>query len=347
MIRKILFSNILIAVLFCLPEISLQAQNTKTKGDKVADKPLFRDPIYDGAADPVLIRNRKEKLWYMFYTNRRANDESLQGVSWVHGTDIGIATSIDGATWKYKGTANIDFKPDTATTYWAPDVIEHKGVYHMYLSYVPGVFTNWGHPRSIVHLTSKDLLNWHYESTLKLCSNKVIDAAVIHLPDGRWRMWYNDETTGKSIAYAESADLYNWTDYGVIEGIRRCEGPKVFRWKEKYWMITDEWKGFAVYSSDDALNWVKQPDNLLQQPGKGLDDMTIGLHGDVVVHGNRAWLFYFTHPGRTPANTGDNYSRRRSSLQVVELFLNADKTVFCQRDMPTYINLSAPPPTFR
>jgi hypothetical protein len=66
----------------------------------VAPKPLYRDPVYDGAADPVLVWNRGEGKWWMFYTNRRANTPGLAGVSWVHGTRIGVAESADGgATW--------------------------------------------------------------------------------------------------------------------------------------------------------------------------------------------------------------------------------------------------------
>ncbi len=38
-----------------------------------APKPLYRDPVHDGAADPSLIWNRAEKKWMMFYTNRRAD----------------------------------------------------------------------------------------------------------------------------------------------------------------------------------------------------------------------------------------------------------------------------------
>ena len=68
-----------------------------------APAPLFRDPIYDGAADPTLIWNRQEKSWWLLYTNRRANVECL-GVAWVHGTDIGIASSLDqGHSWHYRG----------------------------------------------------------------------------------------------------------------------------------------------------------------------------------------------------------------------------------------------------
>jgi hypothetical protein len=122
---------------------------------RLAPKPLFRDPVYDGAADPVLIWNKKAKKWWMFYTNRRATDTTAAGVTWVHGTRIGIAESGDGgATWTYRDTANINYRPQPGYTFWAPDVVEDKGQYHMFLTYVPGTFTDWNHPRTIVHLTS-------------------------------------------------------------------------------------------------------------------------------------------------------------------------------------------------
>jgi len=41
----------------------------------------------------------------------------------VHGTPIGIAESADaGATWTYRGTANIGYGQDQYS-YWAPDVL--------------------------------------------------------------------------------------------------------------------------------------------------------------------------------------------------------------------------------
>ena len=151
------------------------------KTGKIASKPLFRDPIYDGAADPVVIWNQKEKKWFMFYTNRRANVKDLIGVTWVHGSRIGVAESSDGgATWQYRDTC--DIPSPYVETHWAPEVIEHQGIYHMYLSYVPGIFTNWNHPRDIIHLTSKDLIRWKYESTLELASDRVIDACIFRLP---------------------------------------------------------------------------------------------------------------------------------------------------------------------
>ena len=311
-----------------------------TEKGKIASKPLFRDPIYDGAADPVVIWNQQEKNWFMLYTNRRANIEDPDGVKWVHGTRIGIAESNDGgATWQYRDTCNIDYHPDKEYTFWAPEVIEHDGLYHMYLSYVPGIFSDWKHPRWIVHLTSKNLIDWKFESKLDLASEKVIDACVAQLPDGTWRMWYNNEADKKSMYYADSPDLYNWNDKGKAHGSFRGEGPKVFHWKNSWWMIADVWKGLGVYHSDDLINWTLQPGNILEQPGTGNDDKVKGGHADVVVQGNKAYIFYFTHPGRRPEiPDSEMVEKRRSSIQVTELFLK-DGKIWCDRNKPVKINL--------
>jgi|GEM_PF-327545 len=306
----------------------------------VAAKPLFRDPVYDGAADPVVIWNRAAKKWFMFYTNRRANVSGLDGVTWVHGTKIGIAESADnGASWSYLGVANIPYGGEEATQ-WAPEVIEHDGVYHMYLTHVPGVFKDWKHPREMLHLTSKNLIDWEYRSTLKLASDRVIDACVLPMPGGGWRMWYNNERDHKSIYYADSDDLENWIDHGKAVGDQGGEGPKAFRWRGAYWMITDVWKGLAVYRSDDAVQWKRQTGgNLLEQPGTGADDRVIGGHADVVVSGDRAYLFYFTHPERTPEGLrAGGLGLRRSSLQVVELFEKGG-VLRCDRNAPTHVEL--------
>jgi sucrose-6-phosphate hydrolase SacC (GH32 family) len=332
-----------IVLLFFLMIVMLNPEKVvaqKTRQGKPADKPLYRDPVYDGAADPVIVWNKAEKKWFMFYTNRRANAEGLDGVTWVHGTRIGIAESSDGgATWKYRDTCDIQYRSG-GYTHWAPEVIEHNGLYHMYLTYVPGVFSDWRHPRNIIHLTSRNLINWHYESTLELASERCIDACVFRLPDGSWRMYYNNEADRKSIYYADSPDLYHWKDSGnKVIGDRGGEGPKVFRWRGKYRMLVDNWKGLGVYTSDDLVNWSRQEKNILEEPGTGKDDKVIGGHPDVVVSGDRAFVFYFTHPGRTIENKDmDNYETRRSSIQVAELEL-VNGQIACNRDKPVYINL--------
>ncbi len=324
-------------ILLIFLQLNLAAFSQEKTAATVADKPLYRDPIFDGAADPTLIWNKKEKKWFMFYTNRRANIGG-NGVSWVHGTPIGIAESKDGAHWTYKTDCNINYTLKDVT-YWAPEVIEHKGKYHMYLTIVPGIFEDWYHPRYIVHLTSKNLIDWKFESRLNLASERCIDASVFRLPDGTWRMYYNNENDGKSIYYADSDDLYHWSDSGKKVVKDRGEGPKVFRWKDKNWMIIDAWKGLGVFSSNDFVNWKRQDKNILQDPGTGVDDKVIGGHCDVIVQGDKAYVFYFTHPDRIPENKGlDNLETRRSSIQVAELeYVNG--AIVCNRDQPVTINL--------
>ena len=306
---------------------------------KPAPKPLYRDPVYDGAADPVLVWDGARKRWLMFYTNRRANVPNLEGVTWVHGTKIGIAESADrGATWKYVGTAAIHYGA-ADYTYWAPDIIEYKGVYNMYLSVVPGTFKDWNAPRFIVHFSSRNLKDWKAESKLDLGSDRVIDPTVIRLQNGPWRMWYkNERARDGSIYYADSADLDHWTSQGVALPGSKGEGPKVFRWRDSYWLVFDEWKGLGVYRSSDCLHWIPQEQRLVEQPGTIATDRTNGNHPDVVVSDGRAFLFYFTHQtGEDAAGKGPGW-RKHTFIQVAEIQEN-NGVLSCDRDQAVHINL--------
>jgi beta-xylosidase len=307
-----------------------------------APKPLFRDPIYDGAADPSLIYNRATKKWLMFYTNRRASQPNLPAVTWLHGTRIGIAESADGGnTWTYDGTVQLDYgKPDY--THWAPELFAHRGVFHMYLSIVPGIFRDWNAPRQIVHFTSRDLRKWKFESALDLGSDRVIDACVIQLPDGKFRMWFKDERAKDgSLHYADSPDLYHWTAKGVaIPGVNG-EGPKVFKWKDQYWLIADVWKGFAVFRSTDCLKWERQPDNILAEPGTQPTDRAQGNHADIVVSAGRAYIFYFTHQRGADAQGKDPDWNKRTVIQVAEL-KEAGGIITCDRNQPVHVELRPP-----
>lgn len=297
--------------------------------------PLFRDPIYDGAADPVIIWNKKEKAWWIFYTSRRALGPTF-GFSYMHGSDIGIASSRDGGkTWVYRGTAQGLHAEYGHNTYWAPEVIEHEGSYHMYVSYVRGIPGDWNHPRAILHYTSQDLWNWNYESRLTLSSDRVIDACVHQLPDGTWKMWYKDESNESYTYTAFSHDLYQW-EAGPAE-ITDCrhEGPNVFFFKENYWMITDPWEGLGVYKSSDARHW-QRCSNILFEPGNRTDDGAMANHADVLVCGGHAYIFYFTHPEVSFEQRNDpgfpwEYCHRRSSLQVAELTVK-DGELCCDRN---------------
>ncbi|MCS7463924.1 glycosyl hydrolase [Paenibacillus doosanensis] len=293
--------------------------------------PLFRDPIYDGAADPVVIWNRQAKEWWMVYTNRRATAEGVK-FAWVHGTDLGVASSSDGGkTWVYRGVlTGLDIEWGR-NTFWAPEIIWHDGLYHMYVSYIRGVPHDWsGFDRHILHYTSEDLLNWTFRSRLALSSDRVIDACVHRLPDGRFRMWYKDEAHHSHTYAADSEDLYHWQAVGPVITERGHEGPNVFRFQGSYWMIVDEWRGQGVFRSDDLEHW-ERSGLILDTPGSRQDDGTIGLHADVVVQGDEAYVFYFTHPGRRGGDDTSSYETRRSSIQAARLRVENGKLT-CDRD---------------
>src|SRR5664280_298088 len=213
---------------------------------KLAPRPLYRDPPFDAPTDPVLCFNAEQNKWFMYYTARRATATNAPGTTWVHGSNICMAESSDGgATWTYRGTAEINYGKDVHTndyTYWAPEVIWVAGTYHMYLTYVPGIFNDWSHPREIVHLTSKDGVKWDTVGQVDLKSERTIDACVIQLPNGSWRMWYKDERAPKPLSYADSPDLFKWETKGVAVTNFNGEGPKVIHWKGAYWLIADCWQ---------------------------------------------------------------------------------------------------------
>jgi hypothetical protein len=314
----------------------------KNDTEGAAAVPLFRDPIHDGAADPVVVWNRARKTWWMLYTNRRADLAGGGGVAWVHGTRIGIAESADGgAHWQYVSEAYIPV-PAPDYTLWAPEVIYTGGLYHMFLTVVPGTFTDWNHPRHILHLTSKDLLHWKPLADANLESDRTIDACVFQLKDGTWRLWYKNEADSSEVYFSDSPDLVHWTPKGIAT-TNHGEGPVVFQWRGAYWLINDPHAGLAVFRSSDLTTWQQQPQNLLSEPGAQPTDRAIGQHPDVVVDGSgRAWLFYFTQQGGADAQGHDPGWSRRSVLHVTELH-EANGVLTVDRNAPAHIHMLPPP----
>jgi hypothetical protein len=305
-----------------------------------APAPLFRDPVYDGAADPVVFWNRYDKDWWMFYTARRANADAAD-VAYCYGTNIGIASSSDnGQTWVYRGELDLDFEHGR-NTFWAPDLVWFNGKYHLYVAYIRGARNHWGGDKNIAHYTSTNLWDWNFEGLLNLSSKSVIDATLFQAPDGTWKMWYKDEERGSLTYVAESKDLYIWTwnQQPAVAG-KAHEGPKVFEFQGYYWMLTDEWAGMGVFRSKDLVSWEKQSGPILYKPSSRPEDRPSGAHGDVVVLNDKAYVFYFTHPGRASHTTTildeDGilpYTYRRSSIQVAELKV-VNGWIVCNRDEP-------------
>lgn len=272
----------------------------------------YRDPVWDGPTDPVLVADHLKGEWVLFYTQRRATAPGLTGVEWVHGTAIGVARSSDGgATWNYQGTVDGLVPPETErpATLWAPDVVRIGDQWIMYLTVLGGVRTDWTGSASIVQFASADLKTWEFVGQIDLDSPRVIDAAVARCGDGRYRLRYKDEARG-SNTYSTVSDTPQDPSSWVLEGLtipgRPHEGPKVFKLEGTYWMIVDEWRGQAVYRSENAAGgWVRQEHLgglILTQPEHVDGRPVVGRHADVVPLAarengkERALLVYFTHP---------------------------------------------------
>jgi hypothetical protein len=207
----------------------------------------------------------------------------------------------------------------------------------MWLTVVPGIYRDWNAPRFIVHLTSPDLKTWTCGDRLELGSNRVIDASVLALPKGGYRLFFNDERQNKAIVTADSPDLVHWT---IRDRLTQTpgEGPKAFRWKGRYWLISDAWKGLLVMRSDDGEQWFTQPGHILATPGRHPTDRAKGQHPDIIVAGTRAYILYFVHQeGEEEAKANPDW-KRRTVLQIAEL-REKDGVISVDRDAPVHVRL--------
>ena len=279
--------------------------------DNMIPAPLYKDPIFNGPADPMVIKKESDGLFYMFYTQRRAN-QNVENVSYCYGSAIGVAESPNGRDWHYRGALNLEFEFGH-NTFWAPEIVydSKKNVYHMFVSYIRGVYLNWGGDSRIEHYVSDDLFYWTHINGLEFGSARIIDPCLYLLPNGVWRMWYKDERKNSATCYADSTDLYEWEYRGIAAGDQPQEGPNVFLFDGKYWMISDVWDGLAVYYSDDCEHFTRQKDNILREGGTRKDDQGRGVHADVFINKGRAFIVYFTHP--------DPEYHPRSAVQMAEL----------------------------
>jgi hypothetical protein len=319
------------ALLVCAMSIAAQAALSAAEHTLAAPAPLVIDPIFGNAGDPTAVYNHADHTLWIFYTQRRAGSPAMLPFTWYHGAEIGLASSPDGGQhWFYRGTAEgLNFQPGR-NTHWAPDVIWHDGRYHMFVTFLQGIPITAAegakggpdiNPRLIVHYTSTNLMQWTLVGRIELSSDKVIDPVVQPLPDGTWRMWYKDEHDGSHIWAADSRDLNSWKVRGAAIVDRAQEGPFVFRWYGRYWMICDWWEGLGVYHSDDADKWTKQAARLLDKPGTRRDDKRNGCHCSVITQGDRAFIFYQCGAG----------------VQAAELKVQ-DGVLTCDRDAPFDFN---------
>lgn len=310
----------------------------------LAPSPLFRDPVEDGAADPTLVWNPHERAWWMVYTNRRTTAPFEDGLAWLFGGSLGVASSTDGVRWDYRGTLTGLEVEWGLNTFWAPEIVEHAGTFHMFVSYIRGIPARVG-PR-------------HGDAALHEPRPRALDARGgraagrgpghrrVRAPAARRRL--ADVVQGRGRRWPHVRRGQPRPD--VVDGPRARarhpgghEGPNVFRLGGWYWLVVDTWHGQSAYRSHDLDVWEPAGQVLAGEIGQRFartDDVGPGLHGDVVSDGERAWIFYFTHPDRTE-QTHPTAVSRRSSVLVAELTV-VDGRLHCDRDADVDVDLPVP-----
>lgn len=301
--------------------------------------PLFDDPVFHGASDPFVIWNPAKKQWFMYYTQRRATLRPANGVNWVHGSAIGMAASDDGKTWKYLGTCQGDHDlseplkattgkgPEPGITWWAPCFLFENSTFHMWVTFVDGIYRSWTGNRNIMHFTSDDGITWKYSDTCQLSSDRVIDPTVYKVKD-TWYMVYKDEADSSRTHRSESKDLKTWTSAATASNIGSQEAPFVFHWKDAWWLIVDALgdKGLRLYKSPTGIdNFTLNNTVLAARDGTRPKDNNVGHHPGIVLQGgpnndDQCVLFYFTHQGN------------QTVMQIAELELDQDGKVVCNRN---------------
>ena len=108
-----------------------------------------------------------------------------------------------------------------------PEVNEFNGFCHIYLSVVPGIFTEWRHARDIIHFTSTNLLQWKHTSTLKLAADRVIDACATSYRTESGACGTTMSATANPSFYAGSKDLFTWEDHTKTIADQPGEEPDV------------------------------------------------------------------------------------------------------------------------
>lgn len=148
--------------------------------------PVFVDPIYNGPADPMVIKNVQTGKFYMFYTQRRASTATEGSVAYCYGSKIGVAEAYeDGSYWYYRGALDLEFEFGD-NTFWAPEIVwdEESALYHMYVTYIRGIHSHWAGNASIHHYISEDLFHWKHIGKLEIGSKRIIDPCLFKLPSG-------------------------------------------------------------------------------------------------------------------------------------------------------------------
>ena len=320
-------------------------------------KPLYTDPNYSGSCDPEIVWNAAAKEWFIYYTARRATRQ----VATYVGTPIGVISSPDLAHWRFRGYCTLadesgnarKGEPDNDDTHWAPGIIVDGDTLHMFATYKASSEPPWGGDGVIRHYIAPlndPVDGWKLAKAPRFKQPDPIDVSLLKFGD-QYRAYYR-VGSGGGIQWSTSSDLIHWDHRGkcpgdvngVDRGFGYQEAPYVFRFRDRFWMLTDPHDGLAVFHSSDGITWTQQQ-RILRAAGKGKADATRARHPSVAVVDGRAFVFYHTEPNRpypTPPAERRTPRQKISFLQMAELEVT-NGVLACHRDANITLDLPERP----
>ena len=292
-------------------------------------EPLFTDLNYNGSCDPEVVWNPAAKEWFIYYTARRATRSHASYV----GTPLGVISSPDLSDWTFRGYCSFDGKQgqtDNDDTHWAPGIVVSGRQLHMFATYKASAKPPWGGDGVIRHYVAPlddPVSGWRLWGVPGFNQPDPIDVSVLNVAGG-FRAYYRVGENG-GIQWASSDDLVHWANHGPCPGDLNSpnrgygyqEAPYVFRFQNRYWMLTDPHDGLAVFHSPDGISWTQQ-ERILRTPGTRKADATLARHPSVAVVDGRAFIFYHTEPNRpypSPPPEQRTVAQKISFLQMAEL----------------------------
>lgn len=214
----------------------------------------------------------------------------------------------------------------------------------MFATYKASAEPPWGGDGVIRHYVAP-LVNpidgWQLADVPSFNQPDPIDVSLLKVGD-EYRAYYR-VGKGGGIQWATSKDLETWDNHGKCKGDVNVppkqrgfdyqEAPYVFKYRDRYWMLTDPHEGLAVFHSEDGVTW-EQQQRILREPGSGQADATLARHPSVAVINDRAFIFYHTEPNRpypTPPAEQRTPEQKISFLQIAELEVK-NGALTCDRD---------------
>lgn len=215
--------------------------------------------------DHCIIRGH-DGLWHMFGITHTEPFSPMEERQLAHAT----SPSLTAIPWKKEPFPVTICEESGEKHLWAPCVVLHEGVYHMYVCVGGRDNRNY----RIHLLTSENLRDWqrHPANPVLVDGFDARDPHVIRLEDGTWVMYYTatirPEGGNHIVAACRSTDLVNWSEREVVfldveEGTfgGSTESPFVLDRGGYYYLFicnNDRRRGYDatdVYRSNDPFQW--------------------------------------------------------------------------------------------